>query len=926
MNVVLKLENSNEMPAPPAGVPGIPGLDAPPSPVAPPGFVSPADARITVSLTNIPLREALKYVTSLANLKFKVEPYGVIIVPLSESSEVLVTKEWKIPPDLIPRTPGAANRSGTAGATKGGSGIADRESAKNWLMANGMTFNGQASAVYIVGSSRLIVRNTQDQLDLLDTIVEQSGAATAPAPGGTSPGFGGDNLGYDGKARIQTGPGVPEWKWRTVRYGWNGPVAASQQVKAILISLTLERVLTALRVALLLILAGVLLKVRKLNPGAVHPSGKAAALIAFLLAMAHASAQTPIPDSSTLEKLRERLLEPSDAYPHAADIPSVALTINERKISIEATVHTAVRTAVPIPGRLPTWSPLTVLVDDKPEVAMRRDDGYLWLLIEPGVHHVHVDGLLASASEWEWTYLLKPRQVTIAAPAWNVTGINPSGVPEAQVFFTLKEKAAADAAAYDRQEVQTVAAVDRQLEFGLTWQVHTTLTRLSSAGKAAAFRIPLLPGESVLAANAIVKDGYIEVRLGAPEQLFAWDSDLSIGNTLQLTTRGGDTWVERWHLVASPIWDVTIKGLPPIFESSEADLVPAWQPWPGESVEFAISRPESIAGATLTIDRANHEMTLGRRQRVSQLDLSVRSSVGEDLLLELPANAEVSTLTHDGTVIPVRKDGNKVVIPVHPGQQSFRIGWKTNVELDPRARTDTVRLPSESANVQTTIHVPEDRWVLWVDGPQRGPAVRFWGILICSLLGAIALGRVGRSPLRTVEWMLLVIGLTQVSLPAALAVVAWLFTLAWRRGEAYQRFGNGVFNTLQVFLILLTVTALGILVSAVSEGLLGNPEMFINGNDSTTTELHWFQARSGNLLPRPGCISVSIWWYRFFMLAWALWLAASLIRWLHQGWQAFTTGGAFHWKPKAATTPAAAGQPVPPPLPTPETPPGKPAN
>ncbi len=223
-----------------------------------------------------------------------------------------------------------------------------------------------------------------------------------------------------------------------------------------------------------------------------------------------------------------------------------------------------------------------------------------------------------------------------------------------------------------------------------------------------------------------------------------------------------------------------------------------------------------------------------------------------------------------------------------------------------------MRLPVESANVQTVINMPDDRWVLWAYGPQRGPAVRFWGILICSLLAAVALGRIGRSPLRTVAWMLLAIGLTQVPLPAALAVVGWLFLIEWRAGDAPQRLGRWSYNLLQIFLILLTATALGILLIAVGEGLLGNPEMFITGNGSSSTTLRWFQARSGNLLPRPGCYSISIWWYRFFMLAWALWLAASLIHWLRRGWQAFSSGGCFRSKPKTAPTPPPLPQAAPP--------------
>ena len=68
----------------------------------------------------------------------------------------------------------------------------------------------------------------------------------------------------------------------------------------------------------------------------------------------------------------------------------------------------------------------------------------------------------------------------------------------------------------------------------------------------------------------------------------------------------------------------------------------------------------------------------------------------------------------------------------------------------------------ESANIHTVINVPEDRWVLWADGPRRGPAVRFWGILVCAVLGALVLRRLPFSPLRTAEWILLAVGLTHL--------------------------------------------------------------------------------------------------------------------------------------------------------------------
>src|SRR5262245_34824984 len=72
--------------APPAGAPGqvapggSPGV--PPVPVV----SGPAGARITVTLDNIPLGEALRYVANQAGLKVKVEPYAVAVIPLAEQS------------------------------------------------------------------------------------------------------------------------------------------------------------------------------------------------------------------------------------------------------------------------------------------------------------------------------------------------------------------------------------------------------------------------------------------------------------------------------------------------------------------------------------------------------------------------------------------------------------------------------------------------------------------------------------------------------------------------------------------------------------------------------------------------------------------------------------------------------------------------
>ena len=49
--------------------------------------LSPAEARITLTLNEIPLAEALRYIATQAGLKVKVEPYAISIIPISEQSE-----------------------------------------------------------------------------------------------------------------------------------------------------------------------------------------------------------------------------------------------------------------------------------------------------------------------------------------------------------------------------------------------------------------------------------------------------------------------------------------------------------------------------------------------------------------------------------------------------------------------------------------------------------------------------------------------------------------------------------------------------------------------------------------------------------------------------------------------------------------------
>ena len=208
VNIVLQLDTGGglgggvEAPAPApaapaAAAPGtIPGLEpapipgaatttaaAPTTPAAAP--ISSAEARITLSLSNIPLIEALKYICNLANLKLKIDAYAVSIVPLSVQTDELLTKEYKTPAGFLSNAPDVGNGGNALGqgATKGGGtgennpngpGIAPYQNAMTYLTGMGVQFPPGASAVYFPSSSRLVVHNTSSNLELIDAIVANS--------------------------------------------------------------------------------------------------------------------------------------------------------------------------------------------------------------------------------------------------------------------------------------------------------------------------------------------------------------------------------------------------------------------------------------------------------------------------------------------------------------------------------------------------------------------------------------------------------------------------------------------------------------------------------------------------------------------------------------------------------------------------------
>ena len=751
--------------------------------------------------------------------------------------------------------------------------------------------------------------------------------------------------GYDPKAAIQTGPGLPAWNWDRARLGFSGPVERGGEIRLWLVP-PAGSLLWHLLVALLLVAlagrlgwpdspsrggrratpatppggapvpgaapapaegpaaagssasvvpSGALAGSGALTVSTVLPVGALVALLAAGLALAP-EARAEFPPPKLLEDLRVRLLAPPECAPRCAEAPRMGLEVAGDALRLDLEVLALADVAVPLPGGGTRWVPRQVLVDGQAAPALARDEaGVLWTRVGPGGHRIVLEGALAAArAGLELTLPLRPRRVEVRAEGWRVDGLGPDGQPEGVVRLVRERAAEGAGDALAPSALPPLLRVERTLRLGLEWQVDTRVVRLSPTGAGLVVEVPLLAGEAVTSAGVRVENARVAVSLGPNDRELGWSSTLAKADRVVLEAPATTEWTETWRLDAGPTWHVEPAGLAPTHRPAGERWLPEWRPWPGERLELAISRPEGVPGPTLTLDRAALKVVPGQRSTDADLGLVVRSSQGGQTVVRLPADAELRSVTVDGVAQPVRQDGDRVVLPVHPGEQRMSLAWREPVVMGSRFETPRVDVGHPLVNAVLTVEVPRSRWVLLTGGPALGPAVLFWGVLLVFLGAAAGLGRLRLTPLRTWQWALLGVGLTQAPAWSAVLVVGWLLALG-ARARAPADLPRARFDLMQVGLVLLTLTALGLLFDAVRNGLLGLPEMQVEGNGSNGYLLRWYQDRSGPELPRASVLSAPLWLYRALMLAWALWLAFALLGWLRWGWEAFRTGGL--WRP-----------------------------
>ena len=135
--------------------------------------------RFDLRVSQIPLSQALQYVTDMTQTSFTTDDFAVIIKPLGAATDDLVSRTYRVPSDFISNLSGGAAGPGTAasddpfGAAPASTGLlAQRMGAQEALAKQGVNFPEGASANYSPSNNTLRVVNTPLNQDYIAQIIE----------------------------------------------------------------------------------------------------------------------------------------------------------------------------------------------------------------------------------------------------------------------------------------------------------------------------------------------------------------------------------------------------------------------------------------------------------------------------------------------------------------------------------------------------------------------------------------------------------------------------------------------------------------------------------------------------------------------------------------------------------------------------------
>ncbi len=685
---------------------------------------------------------------------------------------------------------------------------------------------------------------------------------------------------YQADAVLQAGKGTPEWRYNSVRLAWDGPVTADQSYQLYLLT-------PAMRVVwrLLLILASVywLLAILQKMKTSLKV-GRVAQTSLLLLLCSNPLMANDFPPEKMLEQLKNRLYQPSTCAPHCASIEAAEVSAVGDQLRMSLRYHVLDQVMVPLPDSA-DWHITSVTSDQTAVQGRIKYQGQTWLPLEQGIREVVLTGSLANRNSISVRFPIKPRHIIVQSENWQFAGLDGHLLSSntLQMIATIQAESNEQSKTTD---IKPFVKVRRSITFDDQWYARTVVSREAPKQGVINVSIPLMAHEFPTEKVQLDESGAVMVSLGPNDTEFQWSSRLDRVPELTLTATDSEQYIETWEVVSSPQWHVSIAGVPLVASEAMAYdvddyFVHVYMPRPDETLTMQISRPQAVAGDVLSIDSINHVYTVGKRTTKAETKIIYRATQGGHFEVNLDPAALVKKVTFDGVESNLINEDGVVAVSFLPGQHNVSIEWHLNQELSAWHRTPSINLNNHYSNLNQTIKVPRDRWLLWGGSEGVGPAFLYWGELLVFAVLAFFLARIRYSPLKVWQWLVLGCAFGTFSWLAFSVVASWLFFVGWK--QQFTGFESRAKSILlQWFSLFFTAATIGVLVATVAYGLLSYPDMGVAGQNASSSRLYWYLDSGQNLLPNITLLSVHLWWYKLLILLWSIWVSFAVLNWLKQ--------------------------------------------
>lgn len=687
-------------------------------------------------------------------------------------------------------------------------------------------------------------------------------------------------LDYNPQQQLQAGPPRMSWRWNSAHLHWAGPVSSKQTLTLIMVPPLLDRLGHLLALLSPLLLAW-LLWLKSPRPDtskisvALKPTGAATLMLLAMMSWSPEPQAAVVIDSDLLYELRERLFEPALCHPECATIESTHIQTDGSSLTLTAKINVFDATTMAIPALGNQW-PAQVLLN-KNAAALMRNENELWIALPAGNHTLNMKGNVQLGQTLDLSFSHTVHNLTVELDNWQLSN---SENPSRHIQLDPVIDTSVQQPDLIPNDIAPLLKVERHIHLGIDWTVQTTITRIAPEQGGISTFIPLLAGEMPLSEKQLVNNA-MPVQLAPNERYQQWRSRLEPSAELRLNApTEANAWYETWTLTAAPLWHIEAASDSTMIMNNNRV---SWLPRPQDQLTLAVSRPEPADGATLVINALSVQHNMGPGIQNTNLDIGIQTLQGGNFNFQLPEGAELSRLYVNGIEKPNTQKRGNISIPVNSDTQSLGMEWQVPSELSLLTQPTPLQLNYPYANTHVTVHLPRDRWVLWLSGPHIGPAIVLWSVLAVVLILAIGISRTKITPLKSYEWVLLSLGVVTMNALILLVVAAWFMGLSLR-GRTQARHLGQFFNLAQFALIMLSVIAIGLMLVTIPYGLLAQPEMLIQGNGSSSHALKWFTDQGAEFTPEVTIISLPIWSYRLAMLLWSLWLAFALTGWIRWGW------------------------------------------